>query len=273
MLIDSHVNLHGEAFATDLADVLMRASAAGIGGCLAICDRFDNFPSVLAIAGMVPDDRSPDRRIPEIWASVGAHPHLAKDHPDLSTDALVQAAANDRVIAIGETGLDQHYGYSPLPDQIALFAAHLRAAQMTGLPVIIHTREADQLTADMLEAAFAENPFPILLHCYTGGADLAARALALGGYVSFSGIATFRNAHDVRAIAEMVPLERMLIETDCPYLAPVPFRGRRCEPAHLVHSAEFLAGLRGVEPAQFAEITTDNFFRLFSRARMPEMPS
>ncbi len=256
-MIDSHVNLHGEAFAADLPEVLARSRAAGISGCLAICDRFENFPLVAAIA----------HREPDIWASVGAHPHYAKDHQGLTTADLVNAARNDKVIGIGETGLDQYYGHSSIEDQVRLFSTHLRAAQTTGLPVIVHTREADQLTADMLEAAFAEKPFPILLHCYTGRAELAARALALGGYVSFSGIATFKNAHDVRAIAEMVPLDRILIETDCPYLAPVPFRGRRCEPAHLVHTAQFLARLKGVEPELFAQATTANFFRLFARAK------
>lgn len=272
MLIDSHVNLHGEAYATDLAETLARARSAGISGCLAICDRIENFAQVLAIArgaARNPEshDEPPEHQSPEIWASVGAHPHYARDHVGLTTDWLVAAAADERVIAIGETGLDQHYGHSSIEDQVTVFATHLRAAQQTGLPVIVHTREADERTADMLEEAFSERPFRILLHCYTGGATLAARALALGGYMSFSGIATFRNAHDVRAVAESVPLDRMLIETDCPYLAPVPVRGRRCEPAHLIHTAAFLAQLKGVDPQLFAQTTTANFFRLFSRAR------
>lgn len=260
-MIDSHVNIHHEAFGEDFDAMLDRARAAGIDGMLAISDRIDNIGAIEAAAG-----RARARDGLRVWRSVGAHPHYAKDHTDLSAAMLADLATAPDVIAIGETGLDLHYGHSPLADQEAVFRAHIAASRETGLPLIVHTREADALTADILEAETAIGPFPILLHCYTSGPDLLRRGLALGACVSFSGIASFRNAEAVRACARATPPDRMLIETDCPYLAPVPMRGRRNEPAFLPHVAAALAALSGEPPERLAERADANFFRLFGKA-------
>ncbi len=201
------------------------------------------------------------------------HPHFAKDYADLSAQTLIDLAADEDVIGIGECGLDFYYEYSDRAAQDAVFRAHIAAAQKTHLPLIIHTRDADDAMRAMLEEANGEGRFAPLLHCYTGGPQLAEAALELGGYISFSGIITFKNAADVRAIAEATPLERIIIETDCPYLAPVPMRGRRNEPAYVVHVAEKLAEIKGVTLEEIAAITTENFFRLFSKARAPQEAS
>lgn len=259
MIIDSHVNLHGPQYGDDLDAVLARAAAAGVGGMLAICDRLDHFEAVLSVA----------RRGPSIWASVGVHPHHAKDHRALTTDTLIDLAGDPKVIGIGETGLDQHYGYSDLDSQIACFRAHIDAARATGLPIIIHTREADELTGDILEEEYRRGAFAILLHCYTGGHVLAERAAALGAYFSVSGIITFKAAEDVRAVARTMPIERVIVETDCPYLAPVPFRGRRNEPAYVTHVLDAFAALRGLSREEAERLTTQAFFRLFARAAAP----
>ena len=212
-------------------------------------------------------------RDPFIWRSVGVHPHFAKDYPGLSAETLIAMAADADVVGIGECGLDFYYEYSDRAAQEAVFRAHVIASQETQLPLIIHTRDADDVMQATLEAAHREGGFVPLLHCYTGGPKLAEAALALGGYVSFSGIITFKNASDVRAVAEATPLERLIIETDCPYLAPVPMRGRRNEPAYVVHVAEKLAEIKGTSLEEIAAITTDNFFRLFSKARAPQEAS
>lgn len=256
MLIDSHVNLHHERFAEDRDAVIADARAAGIGPMVTICDEIKNFPDVLAIA-------KADR---DIWASVGAHPHYAKDHLDLTPDKLIELARDPKVVGIGETGLDLHYGFSPVEDQVAVFRAHIAAARETGLPLIIHTRQADELTGDILEQEAGQGPpLRLLMHCYTSGEGLAKRALALGATFSFSGIMTFKNASDVRAIAAMVPLDRVILETDCPYLAPIPHRGRRCEPAHVAEVYRCFAELRGLTMEECARIVEANFYRLFSR--------
>ena len=200
----------------------------------------------------------------DIFCSVGVHPHHAKDYPDLTTDALIAACrAEPKIIGIGETGLDLHYKYSPLDDQIRSLRAHIAAARALDLPLIIHTRDADALMGDMLEEAMEEGALRILLHCYTSGADLAARALKLGAYFSFSGILTFKNAHDVRAVAEMVPLDRVILETDCPYLTPVPHRGQRCEPAHIANVYDFFLRLRGLEEGEGQRLLERNMRALF----------
>lgn len=254
-MFDTHVNLHGEAFAEDLDDVLARARGAGVRRFLAICDRYDNFPAVRTIAEAHPD----------IWCSVGVHPHHAKDFTDLTAETLIAEAAHPKVVAIGETGLDFHYGYSPEADQVRSLRAHIAAARTTGLPIILHTREADAMAADILEEEYATGAFQPLLHCYTGGEDLCQRALALGSYVSVSGILSFKSAKDVRAVIANVPLDRLILETDCPYLAPVPMRGRRNEPAYLTHVAEALGTLMGVDTDTIRRVTTDNAVRLFSK--------
>lgn len=255
MLIDSHVNLHHEAFAADRDAVLDRARAAGVTRFITICDAMENADAVAAIAHAHGD----------VWASVGAHPHFAKDHRALTVDTLVARAEDRRIVGVGETGLDLHYGLSPIEDQIAVFRAHIAAARATGLPLIVHTREADALTAEILEEEAGKGAFPLLMHCYTSGGELARRALALGAYFSFSGILTFKNAHDVRAIAADVPLDRVILETDCPYLAPIPHRGRRCEPSFVAEIYEFYAALRGETPEASADMIASNFHRLFAR--------
>lgn len=260
MLIDTHVNLHHEAFAGDREEVIARARAAGVARMITICDRIENFPAVVAIA----------EAHDGISASVGAHPHYAKDHPDLTSDKLIRLArAHGKVAGIGETGLDLHYKYSPFEDQVRVFRAHIAAARALGLPLIVHTREADAQMGDILEEEMGQGRFALLMHCYTSGAALARRALALGGYFSFSGIMTFKNAHDVRAIAEEIPLERVLLETDCPYLTPVPHRGQRCEPMHVADVHRAFCALRGLEEGEGAALLARNFFALFRTIERP----
>ncbi len=254
-MFDTHVNLHGEAFADDLPDVLTRARGAGVTRFLAICDRYDNFPAVRAIAEAHPD----------IWCSVGVHPHHAKDFTTLTAEILIAEAAHPKVVAIGETGLDFHYGYSGEADQVRSLREHIQAARVTGLPLILHTREADTLMGDILEEEFARGRFHMLLHCYTGGAGLCQRALKLGAFVSVSGILSFKSAKDVRAVIADVPLDRIILETDCPYLAPMPMRGRRNEPAFLVHVAEALSALTGSDLDTIRRMTTENAERFFQK--------
>ncbi len=258
-MFDTHVNLHGEPFAEDLDEVLDRAREAGVRRFLAICDRFDNFHEVLSIAESNDD----------IWCSVGVHPHHAKDFTDLTADTLIEAASNKKVVAIGETGLDFHYGYSSEQNQVTSLRKHIYAARETRLPLILHTREADDLMADILEEEYKKGAFSPLLHCYTGGAELAGRALALGAYVSVSGILSFKSASDVRAVIADVPIDRIILETDCPYLAPVPMRGRRNEPAYLQYVADALADLKGLPTEEVKRITDENAVRLFSKVAGP----
>lgn len=256
MLIDSHVNLHGEPYADDLDEVLTRAHEAGVAGMVAICDRIDNTDAIARIAGPRPN----------IWRSVGAHPHHAKDHLDLTALQLTALAEPADVVGIGETGLDFHYEYSPRDAQRRVFRAHIEAARETGLPLIIHSRDADDAMRQILEEEWEQGAFRILLHCYTGGLDLARSAIARGGMAAFSGILAFRKAEEVRDVARALPLDRIILETDCPYLAPPPHRGRRNEPAYLVHVAEKLAEIRELPFEEIAKRTTENFFRLFARA-------
>lgn len=254
MLFDTHVNLHGEAYAEDLDEVFERAQEAGVERMIAISDKLENTE---LLADMC-------RQRANIWRSVGVHPHYSKDAPALDAHTLCRLARDEKVVAIGETGLDLHYGYSPLEDQVRAFTAHIEASQETGLPLIVHTREADELTGDLLEAAYRERPFPILMHCYTSGQRLADRARELDAYFSVSGILSFKRAEDVRAVALGFPPERVILETDCPYLAPVPKRGRRNEPAFLVHVAEAYADLTGKSVDEVSNLTTRNAMRLFS---------
>jgi len=261
MLVDSHVNLHSEQYADDCQSVIDAAREAGVRYMLTISDKLSSTDDITKIAD----------RHDFIWRSVGVHPHYASEYPDLTAKKLVALSEPENVIGIGECGLDFHYEYSDRAAQRPVFAAHIDAARETGLPLIIHTRDADDDMQDILERAQGEGAFTPLLHCYTGGPALAEAALAMGGYIAFSGIITFKNAADIRDIAKATPLDRIIIETDCPYLAPVPKRGRRNEPAYLVHVAEKLAEVKGVSTAEVSRATTDNFFRLFSRAkRLPE---
>lgn len=255
MLFDTHVNLHAEQFGEDLPGVIARARAAGVTRMVTICDRLDRYPAVRAIAGANDD----------IWCSVGVHPHYAKDYPEMKAAELVRLADDPKVVGIGETGLDQHYGYSDLDLQVRVFGEHIIAAQEAGLPIIIHTREADELTGDLLERAFADKPFRMLMHCYTGGERLAQRAAALGAFFSVSGILSFKAAGDVRQVIAGLPPERIILETDCPYLAPVPHRGRRCEPAYVKDVAKAYAELRGLTVEEIAKLTTNNALQLFQK--------
>jgi TatD DNase family protein len=259
MLIDSHVNLHHHLFAEDRDAVIARARQAGVARMITICDRIENFPQVIAIAEAHAD----------IYASVGAHPHYAKDHLDLTAERLIDLGAHPKVVGIGETGLDQHYKFSPFDDQVRVFRAHAAAARALGKVLIIHTREADAAMGDLLEEEAGKGPLSILMHCYTSGAELARRALRLGAYISFSGIMTFKNADDVRAIAMETPLERIIVETDCPYLTPAPHRGQRCEPHHVAHVQAALLKLKGLEEEEGAALLADNFFRLFPTIDRP----
>ena len=254
-MFDTHVNLHAEAFEEDLDAVLARAREAGVSRMLAICDRFDNFDKVKALAGAHDD----------IWCSVGTHPHHAKDFPDLTAKDLIDAAACEKVVAIGETGLDYHYGYSPEADQVRSLREHIAAARETGLPIILHTREADPQVIEVLCEEYDRGAFVPLLHCYTGGWELAKAGLERGGFVSVSGILSFRNAHDVREVISKVPLDRVILETDCPYLAPMPHRGRRNEPAYLRDVGAALAKLHDRDLGEILKITEDNALRLFHR--------
>lgn len=258
-MFDTHVNLHGEAYEDDLQDVLTRAREAGVQNFLAICDRLDNFEDVLRIASNNTD----------IWCSVGVHPHHTKDFPGLSIEDLTSRAADTRVVAIGETGLDFHYGYSAEDAQVRSLRLHIEAARQTNLPLILHTREADELMANVLEEEHAAGAFQPLLHCYTGGHELARRALDLNAYVSVSGILSFKRADDVRDVIKGIPLERVILETDCPYLAPTPFRGRRNEPAYLQHVAEALASLHGQDVEDIKRVTRENALQLFWRVESP----
>jgi TatD DNase family protein len=248
MLIDSHVNLHAPQFAEDQAEVIARARAAGVGLMITICDKLASFEAVATLAQTHAD----------IWCTVGVHPHEAKDYADLEAETLIALGRHARVVGIGECGLDYHYDLSPRDIQRQVFAAHIAAAQATGLPLVVHTREAD-----------AQRPFKLLMHCYTSGADLAARAAALGAWFSVSGIATFKAADEVRAVIAKMPETRILLETDCPYLAPVPFRGRRNEPAYLPHVAAKLAQIRGWSLEETEARTTAAVFDLFHRIDRP----
>ena len=263
MLVDSHVNLHSDQYADDFEEVVTRARAAGVEAMLTISDQLS---STMAIAAIAEND-------PLIWRSVGVHPHHAKEYADLTPQTLIELAADDNVVGIGECGLDFHYEYSDREDQLPVFKAHIAAARETGLPLIIHTREADDATRNLLIDEYGEGGFTPLLHCYTGGPELAEAVLKLGGYISFSGIITFKKADDIRAIAKAAPLDRIIIETDCPYLAPVPMRGRRNEPAFVQHVAAKLAEIKGVTAEEIATVTSDNFFRLFARASDPRKAS
>lgn len=259
MLIDSHVNLHAPQFVDDREDVIARAREAGIGLMLTICDKVSSFEAVHAIA-MAHED---------IWATVGTHPHEAKEKPELTSKTLIDLAARPKVVGIGECGLDFHYDLSPRDVQAAVFRAHVAAARETGLPLVVHTREADEAMGQILEEEHARGPFKLIMHCYTSGPELARRCAALGAWFSVSGIATFKAAEEVRAIIADMPAERIIVETDCPYLAPVPMRGRRNEPAFLPHILAKLAEIRGWSLADAERRTEDAFFSLFDRIPRP----
>ncbi|HSG33107.1 MAG TPA: TatD family hydrolase [Sphingomonadaceae bacterium] len=256
MLVDSHCHLEYKGLVEDQQGVLSRAREAGIGGFLNISTRRNEWDRVVGTA----------EREADVWASVGIHPHEADAHADLGAAALLEASEHPRVIGIGETGLDYYYDHSDRETQKALFRVHIGVARETGLPLIIHTRDAEQDTLAILEEETGKGAFPALIHCFTASADFAKQVLQLGLSISLSGIVTFKNAKELQEIAAELPAERILVETDSPFLAPVPHRGRTCEPAFTADTARFVAELRGESFAAFAENTTRNFFGLFSKA-------
>src|SRR4029077_1216752 len=255
MLVDSHCHLDFPDFASELDAVVARAEAAGVGRIVTISTRVKRHAQVLAIA----------ERFPNVTCSVGTHPHHAHEELDVTAEELIARASHPKVVAIGEAGLDYHYDNSPRAAQEKGFRTHIAAARATKLPLVIHAREADDDIARILEEESKRGKFPFVLHCFTGGEDLARRGVALGGYVSFSGILTFKSGEDLRKIAASLPEDRILVETDAPFLAPNPYRGKRNEPAYVAETARVLGETRGIDAEGIAKITSANFFRLFSK--------
>jgi len=256
MLIDSHCHLEYEGLVEDQAAILARAREAGIRGFVNISTRQSEWDRVVATAA----------REPDVWASIGIHPHEADQHADLGEGALLEAAAHPRVIAIGETGLDYFYDKSDRAVQQALFRTHIAVARRTGLPIVIHTRNAEDDTALILAEEMGKGTFPALIHCFTASVEFGRKVLDLGLTISISGIVTFKNAKDLQEVVKVIPEDRLLVETDSPFLAPIPHRGRKCEPAFTADTARFVADLRGVAVEQLGESTTRNFFALFTKA-------
>ncbi len=255
-LVDSHCHLDFPDFAGELGQVIARAGDAGVDWMLTICTHVTRFDGVLAVA----------EAHDNVFCTVGVHPHEAASEPEVTAEHLVRLARHPKVVGFGETGLDYYYEHSPKESQQRSFRVHIAAARASGLPLIVHTREADADTAGILRDEHAKGAFTGLIHCFTAGRALADSALELGFYISFSGIVTFKRADDLRTTARAVPLDRLLVETDAPYLAPVPKRGKRNEPAFTAYTAALLAEVRGMETGALARATTDNFFRLFAKA-------
>jgi TatD DNase family protein len=255
MLIDSHCHLDFPDFSGELDAVVGRARAVGIARIVTISTRIKRHAEVLAIA----------ERFPEVYCSVGTHPHHAHEELDIGVDELIARTRHPKVVAIGEAGLDYHYDNSPRAAQEQGLRNHIAAARATGLPLVIHSRDADADMARMLEEETAKGAFPAVLHCFTGGRELAERAIALGLFISFTGILTFKKSDDLRAIAQSLAADRILVETDAPYLAPGRYRGKRNEPAFVVETANVLAQTRSVSPEEIARQTTENVFRLFRK--------
>ena len=256
MLVDSHCHLDFPDFAKDgVEQIVGRAEAAGLGRMVTISTRVRRHHEVLAIA----------ERFDSVYCSIGTHPHYAHEEPDVTAVDLMRVTNHPKVVAIGEAGLDDHYDFSPRAAQEHGLRTHIAAARDSGLPLVIHSREADADMARILEEETRKGAFAAVLHCFTGGRDLALTGVALGLYVSFSGILTFKKSDQLRAIAAELPAERILVETDAPYLAPGPWRGKRNEPAYMVETARVLAECRGVSPDEIARQTTENFFRLFHK--------
>jgi TatD DNase family protein len=258
-LVDSHCHLDYLERDGDIEPVVGRALAAGVGTLVTICTKLSEFERIHGIA----------RRFARVYCSVGVHPHEAGKEGQQTPDRLIELAGLDKVVGIGETGLDYYYEHSPRAAQQASFRSHIAAARATGLPLIVHARDADDDTVAVLQDEYAKGAFPGVIHCFTAGPELARAALAIGFSISLAGIVTFKSAEALRDTVREVPLDRLLVETDSPYLAPVPKRGKTNEPANVVYTAAALAELRGVPPAELADRTTDNFFRLFSRAERP----
>lgn len=259
MLVDSHCHLDFPDFAEERGAIVARALAAGIGRMVTISTRVRRFQQIIEIA----------ETFNEVYCSVGTHPHNAAEELDVTVDELVRLSGHPKVVAIGEVGLDYFYDRAPREAQAEGFRTHIAAARQTGLPLVIHSRDADDDMAAILEEETGKGAFPFILHCFSSGRRLAEVGVALGGYVSFSGILTFKNSTELRAIAADIPRDRLLVETDAPYLAPIPFRGKRNEPAYVVNTARVLAETIGVSEAEIADITSENVFRLFTKMPRP----
>ena len=259
MLVDSHCHLNYKGLRDDVDGAVARARSAGVGAMLTINTRLSEFEEVLDIA----------RKYDDIFCSVGVHPHEAEAHEDVTLEDLIGRADDPLVVAIGETGLDYYYDHSPRDKQRASFRSHIGAARDTGLPVIVHTRDADEDCAAILEDEMGKGAFTGVIHCFTASEDFARKALSLGLYISISGIVTFNKADDLRAVVRDIPLDRLLIETDAPFLAPVPKRGKANEPAFVAYVANKVAEVKGMTVDELARVTTDNFFTLFSKATRP----
>lgn len=258
MLVDSHCHLNYKGMAEQQGDLLERARASGVTAMLNISTRASEWDAVTATA----------HRESDVWASIGIHPHEADAHVDVDTQRLVaRAESDDRVVGIGETGLDYYYDHSDREQQRRSFQAHIAASRATGLPLIIHSRDAEDDTAAILAEEMGKGAFPALIHCFTASADFAAKVLEMGLSISISGIVTFKNAKDLQAVARELPADKLLVETDAPFLAPVPHRGKQGEPAFVADTARFLADLRGESYEQLCETTSRNFYALFNRAR------
>jgi TatD DNase family protein len=256
MLVDSHCHLNYDGLVEQQGEVLARARAAGVGAFLNISTRLSEWGAVVGTA----------EREPDVWASIGIHPHEADQHADLGEGALIEAAANPRVIGIGESGLDYYYDKSDRAVQRALFRTHIAVSRATGLPLIVHTRDAEDDTAAILGEETAKGAFPALIHCFTASAEFGRKVLDLGLTISISGIVTFKNAREIQEFVPEIPADRLLVETDSPFLAPVPHRGKTCEPAYVADTAAFVAELRGTTREALAEQTTANFYGLFKKA-------
>jgi TatD DNase family protein len=255
MLVDSHCHLDFPDFSTELDAVISRARAAGVGRIVTISTRVKRHAQVLAIT----------EKIPEVFCSVGTHPHYAHEEPDVDAQKLVGLAKHPKIVAIGEAGLDYFRNNSPREAQAASFRQHIAAARESGLPLVIHSRDCDADMMQILREESGKGAFPAVLHCFTGGRELAFAAIDLGHYVSFTGILTFKNSDALREIAAALPADRIMVETDAPYLAPLPYRGKRNEPAYVVETAKVLADVRGVSADEITRQTTENFFRLFNK--------
>ncbi len=258
-LVDSHCHLDYLERDGEIEPVVARALNAGVGTMVTICTKLSEFERIEAIA----------RRFPRVYCSVGVHPHEAGKEGQETPERLIELAAHDKVVGIGETGLDYFYDKAPREAQAECFRRHIDAARRTGLPLVIHARDADDDTVAVLQDEYAKGAFPGVIHCFTAGPELARAALDIGFYISLAGIITFKSAESLRDTVREVPLDRLLVETDAPYLAPVPKRGKTNEPANVVYTAQALAELCGIAAADFADTTTENFFRLFSRAARP----
>ncbi|MEM7069667.1 MAG: TatD family hydrolase [Pseudomonadota bacterium] len=261
MLVDSHCHLDFPDFEDELPDVIGRAEEAGLGCMVTICTRIKKFEQIRSIA----------ERYENVFCSVGTHPHNAHEELEFSAQDLVELSSHSKVVAIGEAGLDYYYREDFAAEQAQGLRVHIAAARQTGLPLVIHSRDADDDMANILQEETANGEFPAILHCFSSGRKLAETGIELGHYVSFSGILTFKNSTELREIAADLPLERLLVETDAPYLAPTPYRGKRNEPSYVVETAKVLADVKGISEEEIWKITTNNFFRLFSK--VPDLRS